>query len=68
MLLGAVRAACQMVSHMVTYEQQLRQEVLLNIERLQAGQLSEEEEDEEVRPRWGQHRLFVPAGPVISTT
>ena len=37
-----------MVAHMVSYEQQLRQEVLLNIERLQAGQLSEEEDEEEV--------------------
>jgi hypothetical protein len=44
----------QMVSHMVSYEQQLRQEVLLNIERLQAGQLSDEEgEEDEVRQGLG---------------
>lgn len=36
-----------MVSHMVSYEQQLRQEVLLNIERLQAGELSDSEDEEE---------------------
>ncbi|KAL4418837.1 hypothetical protein ABPG77_001500 [Micractinium sp. CCAP 211/92] len=33
----------QMVAHMVEYEQQLRQEVLLNIERLQAGELEDDD-------------------------
>ena len=37
----------QMVSHMVSYEQQLRQEVLLNIERLQAGHLSDADDQED---------------------
>ncbi|GAB4816128.1 hypothetical protein N2152v2_003174 [Parachlorella kessleri] len=40
-------ADMQMVSHMVSYEQQLRQEVLLNIERLQAGQLSDNDDLED---------------------
>jgi hypothetical protein len=34
-----------MVHHMVQYEQQLREEVLLNIERLQAGAADEDDGD-----------------------